>query len=296
MPNTYLDYAATTPIDPTVLKAMMPYLKKEFGNPSSIHEFGQKALSAVEEARSQVARFLHCEPQEGYFTGSATEADNLAVLGVAGVAKRKIAKPHIITSSIEHHAVLEPCSHLKKHGFEVTFLPVDKEGLVSLEDLKNAIKHNTMLVSVIYANNEIGVIQPIAEIGKLLKKADHRIYFHTDAVQAVNYLDCNVENLGVDLLTLSSHKIYGPKGVGALYVRRGTAVEPVIYGGGHERGLRPGTENVAGIAGFGAAVQEVANPKTKIRNIKTRQLRDKLIKKIPKLIPAAVLNGSLQKR
>lgn len=294
MPKVYLDYAATTPLDQKVLKAMMPYLKKEFGNASSIHNFGQKALSAIEDARNIIAGFLHCEPSEVYFTGSATEADNLAVQGV--VKASKTAKLHIITSAVEHHAVLEPCRQLKKLGCEVTFLPVSKDGLISLADLKNAIQENTVLVSIIYANNEIGTIQPIAEIGKFLWQSKRKIYFHTDAVQAVNYLDCNVDNLGVDLLTLSGHKIYGPKGVGALYVRKGTAIEPMLYGGGQERNLRPGTENVAVIVGLGAAIQEVMSPKNKLHNIKIRQLRDKLIKRIPKIISGVTLNGSLEKR
>lgn len=294
MPKVYLDYAATTPLDQKVLKAMMPYLKKEFGNASSIHNFGQKALLSIENARNIIADFLHCEPSEVYFTGSATEADNLAVQGV--VKASKTAKLHIITSAIEHHAVLEPCRQLKKLGCEVTFLPVSKDGLISLADIKNAIQENTVLVSIIYANNEIGTIQPIAEIGKFLRQSKSKIYFHTDAVQAVNYLDCNVDNLGVDLLTLSGHKIYGPKGVGALYVRKGTAIEPMFYGGGQERNLRPGTENVAGIVGLGAAIQEVASPKNKLHNIKIRQLRDKLIKRIPKIISGVTLNGSLEKR
>ncbi|MBI2042654.1 MAG: cysteine desulfurase [Candidatus Nealsonbacteria bacterium] len=296
MPKIYLDYAAATPIDPKVLKTMMPYLKKEFGNASSIHAFGQRALSAIEDARNIVANFLRCQPEEVYFTGSATEADNLAIQGIVKAAKSRIAKPHIITSAIEHHAVLEPCQYLKKQGCEVTVLPVSKDGLVSLADLKKAVQENTVLVSVIYANNEIGAIQPLAEIGKFLKQSKTKIYFHTDAVQAVNYLDCNVDSLGVDLLTISAHKIYGPKGVGALYVRKGTAIEPMVYGGGHERGLRPGTENVAGIVGLGAAIKEVASPKNKIHNIRIRQLRDKLIKKIPKIISDIAINGSLEKR
>ncbi len=296
MPKIYLDHAATTPVDPKVIRAMTPYFKKEFGNASSVHAFGQRALSAIEDARNIVAGFLHCRPEEVYFTGSATEADNLAVQGVARAINDKVAKPHIITTAIEHHAVLEPCQYLKKQGFEVTFLQVSKEGLISLADLENAVRENTVLVSVIYANNEIGAIQPIAEIGKFLKQSKKKIYFHTDAAQAVNYLDCNVDDLGVDLLTISAHKIYGPKGVGALFVRKGTAIEPIIYGGGHERGMRPGTENVAGIVGLGAAIKEIVSPKNKLQNIRIRQLRDKLIKKIPKIISDVTLNGSLEKR
>lgn len=295
MPKIYLDYAATTPIVPNVLKAMLPYLKKDFGNPSSIHYFGQKALGAVDDARKKVADFLKSDSQEIIFTGSATEANNLAIFGVLEAAK--IEKPHIITSQIEHQAVLEPCKELEKEGVKVTYLPVDKEGLVKVSDFEKAIEKNTVLVSIIYANNEIGTVQPIAEIGQLIKKINlsnehSTIYFHTDAVQAANYLDCDVEKLGVDLLTLSSHKIYGPKGVGTLFVKKNTAIKPLIQGGGHERGLRSGTENVAGIVGLAAAIEEIKNPKTKIQNIKTRQLRDKIIKTMFKIIPDLRLNGS----
>ena len=294
MPKIYLDYAATTPIDPKVLKAMLPYLRKDFGNPSSIYYLGQKALGAVDEARKTVADFLGCSTQDIVFTGSATEADNLAIFGV--IKTTKITKPHLITSQIEHHAVLEPCRELEKQGVEVTYLPVNKEGLVGLAEVKKAIKANTVLVSIMYANNEIGTIQPIAELSKLIKKTNPKILFHTDAVQAVNYLDCDVEKLGVDLFTLSSHKIYGPKGVGALFVKKGVSIAPLIRGGGHEAGLRSGTENVAGIVGLGAAIKEIQNPKHKIQNIGIRQLKDKLIKNILKLIPDANLNGSQEHR
>lgn len=287
MAKIYLDYAATTPLDPQVLKAMMPYLKHDFGNPSSIYGIGQKASGAIGEARKIAADFLGCSSQEIVFTGSATEANNLAIFGVLKAAK--IAKPHIITTQIEHHAVLEPCRELERQGLiEATYLPVDKEGLVQPTEVQKAIKPNTVLVSIIYANNEIGTIQPIAEIGKLIG----RIYFHTDAVQAANYLDCDVKKLGVDLLTLSSHKIYGPKGVGLLFIKQGTPIKPLVYGGGQEAGLRSGTENVAGIVGLGQALKEIQSPRHKIENIKIRQFRDKLIKSILKIIPAAKLNGS----
>ena len=283
MAKVYLDYAATTPIDPKVFRAMRPYLKKEFGNASSIHGFGQKALVAIDDARNKIAEFLGADPSEVVFTGSATEANNLAVFGLVK------SGDHIITSKIEHHAILEPCQALEKRGVEVTYLPVDKDGLVSVLDIEKAIKPNTFLVSVMYANNEIGVIQPIAEIGKILPP---QIYFHTDAVQAANYLDCNVEKLGVDLLTLSSHKIYGPKGVGALYIKKGTPIAPLIYGGGQEQGYRSGTENVAGIVGLAQALKEIQNPRISLQNIRIRQFRDRLIKKILKLIPDSRLNGS----
>lgn len=296
----YLDYAATTPIGPKVLKAMLAYLKKDFGNPSSIYSLGQRALGAVDEARATVADFLGCDAQEIIFTGSATEANNLAILGTIKSFSRKPIKAHVITSEIEHPAVLEPCKELEKQGIEATYLPVDKEGLVKVSDVEGAIKPNTVLVSIMYANNEIGTVQPIQEIGNLAKK--YKILFHTDAVQAVNYLDCNVEKLGVDLLTLSAHKIYGPKGVGALFIRKptvhtqGASIEPLIYGGGHESGFRSGTENVPGIVGLAAAIEEVQDPKIKIQNIKIKHLRDRLIKTILKIIPDTRLNGSPSQR
>lgn len=287
MPKIYLDYAATTPVDPKVFKAMAPYFKKDFGNPSSIHGFGQAALAAVDESRQTAADFLGCSADEIIFTGSATEANNLAIFG--------IAKPgsHIITTNIEHHAVLEPFQELAKRGMEITFVPVNNDGLVSVADIEKAIKPNTVLVSIMYANNEIGTIQPIAEIGKMLPE---KILLHTDAVQAANYLDCNVKNLGVDLLTLSAHKIYGPKGVGLLYIREGVKLNPLILGGGQEQARRSGTENVAGIVGLGKALEEIQNPKVKIQNIKIRQFRDKIIRTVLKAIPGARLNGSLTQR
>ncbi|MFH1575510.1 MAG: cysteine desulfurase family protein [Candidatus Nealsonbacteria bacterium] len=294
MSKIYLDYAATTPCDPRVAKAMSGFLKKDFGNASSIHNFGQKASMALGAARQNLAEFLGCESEEIVFTGSATEADNLAIFGIVKAAGA--AHPHIITSQIEHAAVLESFRALEKLGTQVTYLPVGKDGIVEIPEIKKAIRPNTVLVSIMYANNEIGTIEPIAEISDLIKKINPKILFHTDAVQAVNFLDCNVKKLGVDLLTLSSHKIYGPKGVGALYVKKGVPITPIIYGGGHERGLRSGTENVAGIVGLGQAIKEVQNPKLKIHNIRIRQFRDKLIKTILKIIPASRLNGSLTRR
>jgi cysteine desulfurase len=307
----YLDYAATTPIDPKVLRAMLPYLKKEYGNPSSIYNLGQRAQMAIDEAREKVSRFLNCSPSEIIFTGSATEANNLAIFGTVRAAKKQRIKPHIITSKIEHHAILEPCHQLEREGVEVTYLPVSKEGLVKVSDVKKAIRENTVLVSVMYANNEIGTIQPIREIANVIHNfkdsksqapnfkqiPNHKSQFpifHTDAVQAVNYLDCDVQKLGVDLLTLSGHKIYGPKGVGALYIKEGIPIEPLIYGGGQENGMRSGTENVAGIVGLGAAIGEIRNSRSEIRRIK--KLRDKLIDGILKKIPGARLNGSRENR
>jgi len=298
--NIYLDYAATTPIEPKVLKKMLVFLKNNFGNPSSIHSFGQEAKTAIEEAREKIASSLNCSSSEVFFTGSATEANNIAILGIVRAAKRQgIKNPHIIVSQIEHHAVLEPCRQLEKEGAETTYLPVDKKGLINLSDIKKAIKKNTVLVSIMYANNEIGSIQPIGQISRLIGQAEHsighKIYFHTDAVQAFNYLNCDVKKLGVDLLTLSGHKIYGPKGIGALYVRQNTPLEPVIFGGGQEQGLRPGTENTASIIGFAEAVQIAAQEREKEAK-KIKPLRDKLIKGLLQKIPGAKLNGPQESR
>ncbi|OIO49983.1 cysteine desulfurase NifS [bacterium (Candidatus Gribaldobacteria) CG_4_10_14_0_2_um_filter_41_16] len=290
MKQVYLDYAATTPQSPEATKAMRPYFEKHYGNASSLHQFGQRAREAVEASRQNIAKFLNCSMAEVFFTGSATEADNLAILGVI-----KSSKLHIITTAIEHPAVLEPIKRLEKLGeIEVTYLPVSRDGLVKVEDIEKAIRPNTVLVSIMYANNEIGVIQPIVEIGKVIKATDQKIIFHTDAVQAANYLDCDVQKLGVDLLTLSGHKIYGPKGVGALYVKKGAALEPIMFGGHQEQGLRPSTENVAAIAGLGAAIATISNRKSQIANIK--KLRDKLLDGILKNIPKTSLNGSADNR
>lgn len=309
MRKVYLDYAATSPLDPKVLEEMLPYLKENFGNPSSIHSSGQEARVAVDKAREIAARFLNCSPEEIFFIGSATEADNIAILGVVKAAlrqgsgqaqKKGVAKPHIITSAIEHPAVLETCRYLEKQGIaEVNYLPVNKEGVVKVEDLEKAIKPNTALVSIMYANNEIGTVQPIAEIAAVIHKSkiiNHKssILFHTDAAQAVNYLNCDVEKLGIDLLTLSGHKIYGPKGIGVLYVKKGTLIEPIMYGGHQEQGIRPGTEAVANIVGFGEAVKGIVSQKSKIANLK--KLRDKLLQGILNKIPKTYLNGSLEQR
>jgi cysteine desulfurase len=296
--KVYLDYAATTPIDEEVLKVMIPYLKKDFGNPSSLHSFGQETRSAIDDARRKVAKFLNCQESEVIFTGSATEANNLAIFGVIKALKRKNQKKlHAITTKIEHHAVLHPFEELEKEGVEVTFVWPNKDGVVELKEIQKAIKENTVFVSVMYANNEIGTIQPIEEIGKLIarlnKSRKQKIYFHTDAVQAINYLDCDVQKLGVNLLTLSAHKIYGPKGVGALFIRQGTPIEPIIYGGGHEFGLRSGTENVAGIVGLGKAIELVEKHRKNMKRIQV--LRDKIIKEVLK-IPGTRLNGSRENR
>jgi len=294
----YLDFAATTPLSQGVLKVMKKYLSREFGNPSSLHYFGQRAKMAVESAREKVAEFLNCHPFEIVFTGSATEANNLAILGVVEKARALGQKHlHVITTKIEHHAVLYPCAWLEKKGVKVTYLSPDKEGRISPEDVVRNLTENTVLVSVMYANNEVGTVQPISEIGKILKEKKNKKgypFFHTDAVQAVNYLDCDVQKLHVDLLTLSGHKIYGPKGIGALFVREGTLLEPLILGGGQERGMRSGTENVAGIVGLTEAIEEVKKHKKDSK--KLQELRDYLIREILRTIKEARLNGSWKYR
>ncbi|MFH2136103.1 MAG: cysteine desulfurase family protein [Patescibacteria group bacterium] len=305
MKRIYFDHSATTPIDPEVLRVMLPYLKNDFGNASSLHSFGQAARAGVEAAREEVAKFLSCDPKEIIFTSGATESNNLAILGFVRRAraldpKRKI---HVITSAIEHPAVFEVFRELKKEEVEVTYLPVTKSGLVRAGDVKKAIRPETVLVSIMYVNNEIGTIQPIREIGELIKKINasrgkqEKIHFHTDAVQAANFCDCRVDFLGVDMLSLSAHKIYGPKGTGILFLREGTPLYPIIFGGHQERGIRSGTENVAGIVGLGKAV-ELLNQKAKVKsqNLKIKKLRDKLMREILKKIPDAIFSGDPEKR
>ena len=302
--RVYLDYAATTPVDRKVLAAMMPYFKNAFGNPSSAHSFGQFARAGIEKTRETAASFLGARPQEIVFTSGATEANNLAIQVVvrALAGGKKKEKAHIIASQIEHESVLSPCEQLEQEGMaEITHVPVDREGLVRVEDVKNAVRENTALVSIMYANSEIGTVQPIAEIGAMLQRykvqgTRYKMLFHTDAVQAAQFLDCDVKKLGVDLLTLSSHKIYGPKGAGALYVRDGVFLAPALYGGGQEQGLRSGTENVAAIVGMGVAIAEIQNPKSKIQSIKIRQMRDQLVRGILKNVKDAELTGSKEKR
>jgi len=296
----YLDYAASTPVDQKVQKAMLPFHAREFGNPSSIHQFGQRSRASVEKAREQIATFLSCFANEIVFTSGATEANNLAIQGVLlNIAKKK---PHVVTSAIEHESILAPIQELEKQGvIEATYISVGKDGIAKPKDVEKALQENTVLVSIQYANSEVGSVQPIVEVGKILKRykiknTSRPILFHTDAVQAALYLDCSVEKLGADLLTLSSHKIYGPKGVGALYIRKGITLSPLIFGGGQEQGMRPGTENVAGIVGMGEAIQEIQNPKSKIQNIRIRQLRDKFMKMILQRISGAELTGSLLQR
>ncbi|MFH0768375.1 MAG: cysteine desulfurase NifS [Chloroflexota bacterium] len=286
MKRVYLDYAATTPTHPDVVKAMLPYFTEMFGNPSSIYSYGQEAKGAIEEARSKIAGFIGARDEEIVFTGGGTEADNFAIKGIAFANESK--GNHIITSSVEHHAVLETCKFLARRGFSVTYLPVDKYGLVNPQDVKNAISNKTILVSVMHANNEMGTIEPIAEIGKIAKESG--IYFHTDAVQTVGHIPVDVNSLGVDLLATSAHKIYGPKGVGALYIREGTKIIPFIHGGEQERGRRASTENVAGIVGFGKAV-ELASQEIGEESGRLGQLRDKLINGLQERIDHIHLNG-----
>jgi len=286
MRKVYLDHSATTPVRPEVLEAMLPFLQGRFGNPSSLHSWGREAKKALEEAREQVAALIGARPEEIVFTSGGTEADNLAITGAAYANARK--GKHIIISSIEHHAALDTAAHLQKQGFKVTFLPVTAEGLVRVEDVAEAITGETILISVMHANNEVGTIQPIAEIGRLAKEKG--IVFHSDAVQSAGKIPINVDELGVDLLSLSAHKIYGPKGVGALYVRKGTRLEPILHGGAQERKRRPGTENMPGIVGFGKAA-ELARQEMAGEAERLRKLRDKLLDGIVARIPHVIITG-----
>ena len=294
--GVYFDYAATTPLDAKVLKRMMPYLKDKYGNPSSLHQFGREASEAIDEARERVAKFLGCKPTEIIFTGSASESDNLAIRGLVKSlrrTKRAGERMHIITSSIEHKAVIETCKDLEKEGVRVTYLPVGPDGLINLDDLEAEITPETDLVSIMYANNEMGAIQSIKKIGQLIAKSnkfeEHLTYFHTDAVQAANWLNCDVKELDVDLLTLSAHKIYGPKGVGVLYAKEGTPIHALITGGDQEWKLRAGTENVAGIVGMGEAIEQIKNQNSKIKII--QKLRDKLVADVLIRVERSKLNG-----
>ncbi|AUS96534.1 cysteine desulfurase NifS [Clostridium thermosuccinogenes] len=289
--SVYLDHAATTAVKPEVLEEMIPYFTEKYGNPSSIYSIGRESKKAIDEARDKVAAALGAKPQEIFFTGSGTEADNWAIKGIAYTNRHK--GNHIITTAIEHHAVLHTCQYLESDGFEVTYLPVDKDGLVTPEQVRDAIKPNTILITIMFANNEIGTIQPIAEIGKIAREKG--IYFHTDAVQAVGNIPINVEELNVDLLSLSAHKFYGPKGVGALYIRKGTKINSFIHGGAQERGRRASTESVANIVGMGKAI-ELATANLEEYNKKLIALRDRTIDEVMKKIPFVKLNGHREKR
>ena len=291
MRRIYLDYAATTPTHPEVVKTMLPYFTEVFGNPSSIHSFAQEAKGAMEEARAKIASFIGAQDEEIIFTSGGTESDNAALKGVAYASESK--GNHIITSSIEHHAVLETCEFLEKRGFAATCLPVDENGLVAPDDVKKAITDQTILISIMHANNEIGTLQPIAEIGRIAREAG--VYLHTDAVQTIGHIPLDVNNLGVDLLSMSAHKLYGPKGVGALYIRKGTRILPFMHGGGQERGRRASTHNVPGIIGFGRAI-EIARQEMDEEAESLTSLRDKLVTGILDRIDNVRLNGHPQNR
>lgn len=316
----YLDHAATTPVDSRVFEAIKPYFTGIFGNPGSLHSFGREASEAIAKSRKTIADFLGCKPEEIIFTSGGSEADNLAIRGLIAGERRKAkgeSRPHIITSAFEHKAVLDTVKDLEKTGeIEATYIKPDRDGQISVEDIGSAIKENTILVSIMYVNNEVGTIQPIREIGAMLKEINRtrdsglgnqnlkdknlkpvtrdlrtRIYFHTDAVQAIEYCNVDVNQLNVDLLTLTAHKIYGPKGIGALYVRAGTLIKPLIIGGGQERGLRAGTENTAGIVGFAKAIELVKQEKKSNYPDQLKGLRDRLIDGILKSISKTQLNG-----
>lgn len=285
MNKIYFDHSATTPVDPRVVDKMMPCFSDIFGNSSSIHSYGREAKIALSEAREAVAAALNAKPAEIIFTSGGTEADNLAIKGVAA---RENKRRHIITSRVEHHAVLRTCQHLEKQGFRVTYLPVDEFGMVHPDQVRNAITEDTFLISVMHANNEVGTINPIAEIGAIAR--EHKIYFHTDAVQSFGKLPLDVQTMNIDLLSVSGHKIYGPKGVGALYMRRGVLLEKLAHGGHHEYNHRAGTENIPGIVGFGEAVRLSQNSMPDEMQ-KLEQLRDELYLQITTHIPDVRLNG-----
>ena len=289
--RVYLDHNATTPVHPEVLEAMLPYFKDKFGNPSSIHGFGREVKVALEESREKVAKLINAGPSEIYFTSGGTESDNLAVKGTA-FANRKKGK-HIITSEIEHHAILESCKSLEKEGFEVTYLPVDGQGLIDPDDLGKAMRKDTILVSLMYANNEVGIIEPLEELSKITK--ENGVYFHTDAVQAMGKVPVDVQKLNVDMLSVSGHKIYGPKGVGAIYIRKGTRITSLSHGGSHERSRRAGTENVPGIVGLAKAV-EIAYRDMEEQSKHLKKMSEAFYKKLTQAIPDVFLNGDLEKR
>jgi cysteine desulfurase len=291
MRKVYLDHAATTPLHPEVLSLMYEFMRDTFGNPSSVHSFGREAKKFTQEARQKVADLIGAAPEEIYFTSGGTEADNIAIIGTA-MARRKNGN-HIITSAVEHHAVIDTFKYLAKNGFETTFLPVDKYGMVNPDDVAGAIRKETVLVTIMHANNEIGTIQPIAEIGRITR--EHGVAMHSDAVQTLTKIPVNVDDLNVDLLSLSAHKIYGPKGIGALYVRKGMRLQPIMHGGGQERKLRSGTENTPGIVGFGKAA-EVGAREMEQESARVKGLRDKLIRRVLAEIPSVSLNGHPEQR
>ncbi|RKD34620.1 cysteine desulfurase NifS [Thermohalobacter berrensis] len=289
--KVYMDYAATTPVKKEVLDSMIPYYTEKYGNPSSVYSLGRESRKTIDESREKIANILGANPKEIYFTSGGSEADNWAIKAVAMANKDK--GNHIITSKIEHHAVLHTCEYLEKHGFEVTYLDVDEYGMVDLEQLKKSITDKTILISIMFANNEIGTIQPIKEIGQIAREKG--VYFHTDAVQAVGNVKIDVNELNIDMMSMSAHKIYGPKGIGALYIKKGVKIDPHIHGGAQERKRRAGTENVAGIVGFAKAM-ELAYENLEEHISKLTKLRDKLINDVKNKIDYVRLNGHPEKR
>jgi len=287
MQPVYLDYNSTTPVAPEVLQAMVPYFAQEAGNASSIHSFGQRARAGVEKAREHVAALIGARATEIVFTSGGTESDNLAIFGIAGGPRS--ARRHVISSQIEHHAVLNACQALERQGVEVTYVPVNPDGVVDPAEVRRALRPETMLITAMHANNELGTVQPIEEIGRIAAEAD--VYFHTDAVQSAGKLPLDVERLGVDLLSISAHKLHGPKGVGALYVRKGARLQPLFYGGHHERDRRPGTENVPGIVGLGRAA-ELAAANLPADAKRVAALRDRLEHEVLARVPLARANGA----
>lgn len=291
MRRIYLDYAATTPVHPDVLEAMTPYFSESFGNPSAIYSYGQEAKAAIEEARASVAGLIGASEEEIYFTSGGTEADNFALEGVAFASKKP--NSHIITTAIEHHAILETCKFLEKRGFKVTYVPVDEYGMIDVDEIRRSITSDTVLVSVMHANNEVGTIQPLAELSKITREAG--VYLHTDAVQTVGHIPVNVDELGVDLLSMSAHKLYGPKGVGAIYIRKGTRITSFLHGGQQEKGRRASTENVPGIVGFGKAAGIAPRDMDKEQE-RLAGLRDQFISRLLGEISHITLNGHPTKR
>ena len=290
--KVYLDNSATTKVDEKVLEAMYPFFSEKYGNPNSLHEWGREARSAVDHARTQVAELIGAQPKDIIFTGGGSEADNLAIKGATWARKEKGG--HIITSAIEHHALHDTVRWLAKMGYDYTFLPVDKYGMVDPKDLEAAIRPDTFLTSIMFANNEIGTIEPVTELGEICRK--HNVLFHTDGVQATGHIKIDVTKLPIDMMTMAAHKMYGPKGVGGLYVRKGLKLTPVIHGGGQEFGLRSGTENTAGLVGFGMAAELAANRLVNGEIDNERRLRDKLIDGLLARIPESMLTGHRTER
>src|SRR5712671_3370792 len=289
MHRVYLDHNATTPVEPGVLQAMLPYLSGEFGNAASIHTFGQRARGAVETAREQVAALIGARPHEIVFTSGGTEADNHAIFGAVAAAGSSSSTPHVITSSIEHEAVLNACQALEKQSMDVTYLAVDPDGRVHPDELRHAVRKETALITIMHANNELGTVQPLEEIGRIAAQND--IFFHTDAVQSAGKIPLDVNALAVDLLAISGHKFYAPKGIGALYIRSGTRLRQLLYGGHHQRGFRPGTENVPGIVGLGKAA-ELARQSMDQDAIRISALRDRLEQGLLERVPHSRVNAA----